>query len=104
LVVYSIWVVWIKFFVSTIFFKHAASTFGGLASNSQGWSVGITKFLESTSTFLLSRWCQNQPSVFPPLTESLCPVMNRADSEARKATASPISSGSPILFIGTLAA
>jgi serine/threonine protein kinase len=43
-------------------------------------------------------------SVFPPFTDSFCPVMKRAPSEARKATASATSSGSPMCFIGTATA
>src|SRR5207244_2524707 len=39
--------------------------------------------------------------VFPPFTDSFCPVMNFARSEARKATASPTSSSTPMCRMGT---
>ncbi len=37
-------------------------------------------------------------TVFPPLTDIFCPVMNAAASEARNATVSPTSFGIPIRF------
>ncbi len=40
-------------------------------------------------------------SVCPPFTESFCPVMKLASSEARKVTAAPMSDGTPMRFIGT---
>lgn len=43
----------------------------------------------------------NHASEFPPLTESFCPVMNFAPSEARKATASATSAATPMWPIGT---
>src|SRR6266851_2182310 len=55
------------------------------------------------------RWCGHgappistaQAIVRPPLTESVWPVTKPAPSEARKATAGPMSSGVPSRFIGT---
>ena len=44
-----------------------------------------------------------QASVFPPFTETRCPVMKRAASLARKATILATSSALPIRFIGTFA-
>ena len=39
--------------------------------------------------------------VSPPLTDKVCPVTKAASSEARKATAAAISSGSPMRPNGT---
>ena len=40
-------------------------------------------------------YCSLGPRNKPPLTSSVCPVIQRASSEAKKATTSPMSTGRP---------
>ena len=46
-------------------------------------------------------WLSFQAIVNPPLTDSVCPVMNPARSDTRNATAAAMSPGCPIRRIGT---